>query len=114
VKAPKSGVYEGRPGKLQIYISGKEIQLLSFEFKCGPTTGATSLNSIPLKRSKKGYRFAIKAHGNVTYRDDVPDENGAIEISGRFSRTGKSAGGTMRAKTPRCGGTGKLDWRAHR
>src|SRR4051794_27222024 len=114
VQPPRSGrVYRGRPGKLQLYISGKAIQLAAFEFPCKDTRGATSLNDIKLRKTPRGYRFGIKAHGIVTYRDDETDENGAIALSGRFSRTGKSAGGTLRVKTPRCGDSGAIEWRAH-
>ena len=52
--------------------------------------GRTSLNSIKLKKTPKGYAFAIKAHGIVSYSDNQDDENGAIDISGRFSRTGRA------------------------
>jgi hypothetical protein len=115
VTAPKSGsMYHGRPGKLQIYISGKTIQIVAFQFQCKKTTGATSLSDIKLTKSRRGYRFGIKAHGIVTYRDDHADENGTISISGRFSRTAKSAGGSLRVRTPRCGDTGTIEWRAKR
>jgi hypothetical protein len=113
VKAPKSGMYHG-PGGLQMSISGKSVEIVAFEFACKNTKGATSLSSIALKKSPRGYRFGIKAHGIVSYRDNQPDENGAIDISGRFSRTGTSAAGTLRVKTPRCGGTGAIKWRAKR
>jgi hypothetical protein len=114
VKPPRSGKYEGRPGKLTIYTSGKSIDLISFQFKCRTTRGTTSLNGIPLKRSKRGYRFAIKAHGSVDYADQSAPENGAVDISGRFSRTGRSARGSLRVRTARCGGTGRINWRAAR
>jgi hypothetical protein len=114
VTAPKSGKWVGRPGKIEMYVSGRSIQLAAFSFKCHATSGRTSLNSVPIKKTKRGYTFGIKAHGSVTYADGQPDQNGALEFSGRFSRTGKSAAGVLKAKTPRCGGTGRIEWRAHR
>jgi hypothetical protein len=115
VKPPKSGSkFTGRPGEITAYISGRSIQLVAFSFKCRSTSGATSLTSIPLRKTKRGYRFGIHANGIVTYADDHADENGAISISGRFSRTGKSVAGKLRVKTPRCGSTGQLNWRAAR
>jgi hypothetical protein len=114
VKAPKPGTWSGRPGKMVMSISGRSIDLLAFSFPCGATSGRTSLNSVALKKTRSGYTFAIKAKGIVTYADDRPDENGTITISGRFSRTGKSAGGTRKVKTPRCGQTKTEDWRARR
>jgi hypothetical protein len=114
VKVPRSGKYTGKPGKLTIYTSGKSIDLVSFQFKCRNTTGTTSLNSIPLKKSKRGYRFAIKAHGSVEYADQGAPENGAVQISGRFSPAGSSAKGILKVKTRRCGSTGDINWRAAR
>ena len=59
VKAPKSGSeYDGNH-KLVIYISGKSIELVAFNFRCGDTTGGTSLNDIPLKKTKKGYQVGV-------------------------------------------------------
>jgi hypothetical protein len=115
VKPPKSGSkFTGRPGGITVYISGRSIQLVAFSFKCRATSGSTSLSSIPLHKTKRGYRFGIHANGIVTYADDHADQNGAISISGRFSRTGKSVAGTLRVKTPRCGSTGDVKWRAAR
>jgi hypothetical protein len=119
VRAPKSGKYSGRTAEkrdVTVYVSGKAIQIIAFSFKCGDADGITSLSDIRLKKSKKGYKFAIKAHGIVSYSDSEthPDENGAIEIAGRFGRTGKAAIGTLRVKTPRCGDSGAIKWSAKR
>ena len=117
VKAPRSGKYSGRSAQkraVTVYVSGKSIELIAFSFKCKDTDGLTSLSSIPLKKSKKGYKFGIKAHGIVSYADGGTDENGSIEIHGRFGRTGRAAIGTFRVKTPRCGDTGAVKWSAKR
>src|SRR4051794_27211557 len=76
VKAPRSALYQGRRARLQMQISGKAIQIVAFEFPCEDTRGATSLTDNALKKTRRGYRFGIKAQGIVTYRDDEPDENG--------------------------------------
>jgi hypothetical protein len=114
VKAPRSGTWAGYPGGMTMYVSGKSLSLVAFSFKCGQAHGRTSLNDIRLKKTKKGYTFSVKTHGNVTYTDDQPDENAAVRMSGRFSKTGKSAAGTFRVRTPRCGSTGDVKWRAFR
>jgi hypothetical protein len=119
VKTPKSGKYSGFAGAgrpLTLYISGKTVQLVSFRFACGSAHGTTNLNDIPLKKTKKGYKFSISAHGLVTYSDSNthPDENGAIFIKGRFTRSGKNPKGVLRVKTPRCGSTGDVQWSAKR
>jgi hypothetical protein len=114
VKAPKSGTFTGYPGGMTLYVSGKSISLVAFSFKCGTTSGRTSLNDVTVKKAKNGYKFAIKAHSSVTYADDHPDENAAVNVSGRFSKTGKSAAGVFRVKSPRCGSTGDVKWRAFR
>jgi hypothetical protein len=116
VKAPKSGQYNGSPrGKaLTLYVSGKSIQLAAFGFACAGSSGRTSLNDVRLKKTTKGYKFGISAHGSITFADNYPDQNGAIELYGRFSLDGKSAKGTFRVKSPRCHDTGSIKWRAHR
>jgi hypothetical protein len=113
VKAPKSGSqYSGNHG-LVLYISGKMIQLAAFDFKCGTTTGRTSLNDIKLKKTDKGYKFGIDAHGSISFRDERPDENGAVHLNGRFSRNAKTAAGKFRVKSAHCS-TGDVKWTASR
>jgi hypothetical protein len=116
VRLPKSGQYNGRPrGKdMAVYVSGKEIDIAAFSFKCADTVGRTSLNSIKLKKTRKGYKFALNAHGNISFEDGQPDENGAVNIAGRFAADGKSARGTFRVKSHRCGDTGSIKWRVTR
>jgi hypothetical protein len=114
--APKSGTYNGRAGshrKLFFSLNGNSIDIFAFDFTCGNTTGRTSLNGITVKKTKKGYTFLLKAHGSVSYRDDHPDQNAAVQVSGRFGRSGRAAVGTLKVKTPRCG-TGTVDWSAKR
>jgi hypothetical protein len=113
VKAP-NGTYSGGPGKLTLIASGKSIDLAAFSFKCRATSGRTSLNGIPLRKTKKGYKFSIKTHGGATYADEHPDENAAVNMSGRFSRSGNSAVGYLRVRSPHCGDTGPVKWRARR
>jgi hypothetical protein len=114
VRAPKSGSqYEGsRQSFLQ--ISGRSIEIMAFRFPCGDTVGRTSLNGLRLRRTPRGYRFHIDSHGLVTYGDDEPDENAAVHVGGRFSRNARTVRGLVRVRTPRCGGTGRLRWRAAR
>jgi hypothetical protein len=116
VKAPKSGQYNGHPrGKdLTLYVSGKSIQLAAFSFKCAATSGRTSLNEIVLKKTSKGYKFGLNAHGNITFADEQPDENGKVSISGRFTLSGKKATGVFRVRSPRCHDTGSIKWSARR
>jgi hypothetical protein len=116
VKAPKSGQYNGHPrGKdLMLFVSGKSIQLASFSFKCKGTSGRTNLDDIRLKKTSKGYRFALDAHGSISFADGQPDENGKVSISGRFTRSGKKPTGVFRVRSPRCGDTGNIKWSATR
>ncbi len=114
-KAPLDGNFKGSAGrghKLTLSVSGRSILLAGFEFGCRGTEGATSLNDIPIKKTKKGFSFGIKAHGSITYADDSASENGAVSISGRFSKTGKSARGVLRVKSKRCHDTGSVKWSA--
>jgi hypothetical protein len=113
VKAPKSGQYDGKTRQqrgIQLYTSGSLIQFAVIQFKCGDTgaDGVTNLNSVPMRRTAKGWAFSIKAHGSVTYSDGRPDENAEVDLSGRFARGGRTARGRIRVKSPRCGGTGKV------
>jgi hypothetical protein len=117
VKAPKDGKYSGHAGTyktLALYVSGKSVQIVAWQFKCGNTTGSTSLSDIPLKKTKKGYKLKITAHGIVSYADNKPDENGTLKIQGRFNRVAKKISGVLSVKTPRCGPTGDLKWSAQR
>jgi hypothetical protein len=118
VVAPRSGHYGGTAGnsrrKIDLYTSGRTIDLAAFDFKCDGVVGRTSLNDVPLKKGKDGWKFAIRAHGSVTFSDEQPDENAAIGMSGTFSRTGKAVKGRLRVKSPRCGNTGDVAWSAKR
>jgi hypothetical protein len=116
VRAPKSGQYKGYPrGKdLTLYVSGKSIDLAAFSFKCADTSGRTSLNGITLKKTSKGYKFGLNAHGSITFADDTPDQNGKVSISGRFTASGKKATGTFRVQSSRCHDTGNVKWSARR
>jgi hypothetical protein len=116
VKAPKSGQYNGtaRGKDLTLIVSGKSIEIVAFSFACDGTAGRTSLDSIALKKTKKGYAFGIRAHGSITFSDNQPDENGAVDISGRFARDGKRASGVYRVRSPRCHDTGNIKWSAKR
>jgi hypothetical protein len=116
VKVPKSGQYDGTAGgkSITLVTSGKSIQIVAFDFACAGTQGRTGLNGIKLKKTARGYKFAIKAHGSITFRDNQPDENGAVDISGLFTRSGKSAKGVLRVKSHRCGNTGNVNWKVKR
>jgi hypothetical protein len=116
VRAPKSGQYSGSPrGKdLTLYVSGKSIEVAAFSFKCADTVGRTSLDGIKLRKTRKGYKFALAAHGNISFEDGKPDENGRVDIAGRFAADGKVAKGTFRVRSPRCHDTGSIKWRASR
>jgi hypothetical protein len=116
VKAPKSGQYDGgaRGKDVTLFISGKSVQIMAFSFACGGGEGRTSLNDVNLKKTKKGYKFGVSAHGSVTFSDDRPDENAAVAVSGLFTRDGKRASGTFRVKAPRCHDTGSIKWKVKR
>jgi hypothetical protein len=114
VKAP-DGEYGG-PHKLFMSVSAKTIDVLALNFPCGPGKGKgrMSLDDIALRKTSRGYKFSIKAHGIVGYSDGHPEENGVMSISGQFTRRAKSASGRYQAWSRRCGASGKLDWRAER
>jgi len=109
-----SGIYIGRPGRLEMAVDAGSIQLAAIGFKCGDVTGRTVLNDVPIKRIRGRYRFSIRAHGGVTYSDEESPDNAAIRFSGRFTPTARRALGTFRVRTPRCGGTGPVEWSARR
>jgi hypothetical protein len=117
VKAPESGAYSGptKQGRdLGLSVSGDSIELAAIEFKCGNTDGHTVLNDIPMRRTREGFAFDIRAHGGVGYDDGYPDENAAVDITGLFAPSGTKASGRLRVKSPRCGGTGWVGWTATR
>jgi hypothetical protein len=111
VKVPKDGTWTGSR-KTVMSVSGKSIDLLAFNFPCRKTKGRTSLNAIALKRTDEGYKFRIRAHGNVSYQNEHRDQNGAVSMSGQFNRKGTKVTGHFQVSTRYCGSTAKLDWSA--
>jgi hypothetical protein len=117
VKPPKSGQYNGTAGvrrKLTLWVSGRDVTIVAFDFTCGQTVGRISLNDLRLRRTPLGYRFILRAHGSVTYRDGQPDENARAYIQGRFTRSGRTVRGTLRVVPPRCRNTRLVRWSAQR
>jgi hypothetical protein len=117
VKAPASAPYTGTTKQglgLGLSVAGQSIELASIEFKCGDATGRTVLNDIELRLTRRGYAFDLPAHGGASYSDDRPDENVAVELSGRFATNGKSARGRLRVKSPSCGSSGPVAWTVRR
>ncbi|HEX8207996.1 MAG TPA: hypothetical protein VF587_18170 [Solirubrobacteraceae bacterium] len=106
------GTYTGGRGRIALTVSGRSIDLLAIDFRCGETRGATSVNTIPIKRVRGRWRFSIRTFGLATYDDEHPDENARVTVSGTFSRSGKSVVGRYRIRSPYCGGTGEVQWRA--
>ncbi|MDX6583372.1 MAG: hypothetical protein QOI10_2556 [Solirubrobacterales bacterium] len=118
VHLPHSGAYSGLtddPREITVSVSGESIEFVAFAFNCGEGVGHASVQDIELTKSKRGYKFRLDAHANVTYSDDAyfPDENAAIALSGRFTRSGKRVSGRLHVEAPRCE-TGPLAWRARR
>jgi hypothetical protein len=117
VKAPRSGQYAGLTAEkhpLKLYVSGKTIDLAAFEFDCKTTVGKGSLDDLRLTKTKRGYRFAIRAYGSLSFADEGDDENALVHLSGRFSRDARAVRGVLTVKSPRCGNTGSIKWTAHR
>jgi len=117
VKAPPSGAkYSGtteQEKRVTLQMSEKAVELLAFQFNCGrKAVGSTSVQSIPLTRSDRGYRLKVSTNGIVSYSDEQPDENAKITIRARFSRTAKTIAGWFQLQTPRCHSSGTVEWRA--
>jgi hypothetical protein len=116
VKRPKSGSYSGTTQQkkdITLYVSGKSIDLAAFSFSCQGADGRTSMNALKLVKTSKGWKFSLKAHGSISFSDGQPDENGKVEIGGRFAVGGKQARGTFRVKSSRCH-TGVRTWHVKR
>lgn len=117
VSAPRSGKFTGQAGRgrtLTLWIAGKSVQLVSFQFGCPGILGTTNLDEIALTKTGVGYRFAIKSYGSVTYADGRRPENVAISIAGQFDRPGTSARGTLSVTSHRCGKLRGIRWSARR
>jgi hypothetical protein len=115
---PRSGEYSGHTDEgrdLTIQIVGKSVELVAFQFECDQVAGNTSLQDVHLERTDRGWRFGIDAHAAVTYSDYIyyPDENAAVSVFGKFTRSGKRVRGRLHVEAPRCR-TGRVEWRAHR
>jgi hypothetical protein len=107
-----AGTYIGR--RVELRVQRGSIEIAAFAFRCGAVTGRTALNEVPVTRRRGRYRFSIRAHGGVTYSDEESPDNAAIRFSGRFTPRARRALGTFRIRTPRCGGTGPVEWSARR
>ena len=118
VQLPRSGEYRGHTdegGRVSVFIQGKSVEIVPFEFDCDGAVGTANLQDFDLEKTDRGWRFEIRAHSSVGYSDDVyyPPENAAVAISGRFTRSGKRISGRLSVDAPRCE-TGRIEWRAHR
>ncbi|MDQ3936298.1 MAG: hypothetical protein M3340_16895 [Actinomycetota bacterium] len=117
-QAPRSGARYGgmteEDKRISLRTSRTAIEIVAFRFDCvEAASGATSLQAIRLRRRDDGYSFKISARGIVSFSDEAPDENAAIAIRGRFSRSAKTVSGVLRVDAPRCD-TGYVSWRATR
>jgi hypothetical protein len=108
------GTYTARKGRFLINVAGRSIDIAAFDFRCRSTIGRTSLNTIPIKRSRGRWRFSIRTYGNVTYSDDHVDENAKVRFSGAFSRDARLVTGNLEVRSPHCGSTGSVAWAARR
>lgn len=112
-RAPKSGwTYAGQPGDVFLRISGRSVEIASFSFPCGNAWGRTSVNDFRIKRTSRGYRFNVDAHGLVSYTDET-DGNAEVHFSGRFSMDAKTVRGHIRVESKRCE-TGDRKWKGAR
>jgi hypothetical protein len=107
--------YRGTTGakrKLDLYISGRTIDLAAFDIGCRGAAGRTSLNAIAMHRTPRGWRFSTTMYGSITFADGRPDENARFVMTGRFSTSAKVVKGTLRVKGETCGDTGAVAWSA--
>ena len=98
-------------------VAGKRLQYVTYTFECGKVddvTAVVSIQDFAIKKSRGAYRFSIFAYASMNYSDDKGYENGQVRVKGRFSKSGRSAVGTVRTTAKRCGDTGALDWHARR
>jgi hypothetical protein len=112
VRAPSSGKYTGRG--VDVYVSGRSIMLFAASFRCGSTSGRTSLDDIPIRKTRSGYSFHIRIYGSVTFANYHTDQNGLFNLAGAFSRNGRRVTGTLRVSVPYCGKPHTVRWSAMR
>jgi hypothetical protein len=116
VVAPK-GKYKGateQEGTIILNISKdrKYVKLVFFQLACDDqANGATGLQNLKLKKTKKGYTFGGSATSTVVYTDDT-DADGTVAVVGRFSKNAKAVSGALRVKTDRCGDSGPVKFLA--
>jgi hypothetical protein len=107
------GRYTSR--RVDMSVQSKQIEVIGVTFVCKATKGRVSLNGLRLKKARGRWRLPkTRIFGSVTYADEHPDENARFDISARFSSTGRSVRGTLRAKSPHCGDTGTHEWSARK
>ena len=100
-----AGTYTGHAETFSMVVAGRSIQIVGFDFRCRGTTGRTSLSAIPIRRARGRWRFSIRTFGSVTYRDDHPDENARVRVSGRFTPTAGRGTARVDITSRHCGRT---------
>jgi hypothetical protein len=117
VQVPRSGIYSGHTEAdtdIEISISGKSVEYVAFAFECKKVIGRASLQDFQLRESRRGYKLSLDAHSGVTYEDDeLPPDNAAVSVDGRFTRGAKRASGTLEVAASQCE-TGPIAWHVHR
>lgn len=117
VKAPKSGQYVGQTHQKRefaLYLAHRRVSRVTFEFDCTYTSGRATVRHLKLRRTRHGYRFAFRGRRTVTYAGGQ-SEKATLALTGRFARSGgRKARGSVRVKSHRCGGSGKVGWTATR
>lgn len=114
VKRPKDGAYYvGHDPRVSLRVSGKSLEYFLVRFPCHEAKGIASMQDIPIEKSRKRWRFSIKAHTSVTFSDMTthPDQNAPMSLDGHFSPDAKKVYGHVRIQPPRCD-SGRLTWRA--
>jgi hypothetical protein len=88
------------------------VKLVFFQVACDDQAdGATGLQNLKLKKTKKGYTFGDVSTSAVAYTDDT-SEDGKVGVAGRFNKNAKAVSGALRVKTDRCGDSGTVKFLA--
>jgi carbon monoxide dehydrogenase subunit G len=116
VKAPKRGQYVGQTHQKRefaLYVAHRRVSRVTFEFDCTYLTGRATVRRLKLRHTSHGYRFAFHGRRAVSYADGQ-SEKATLALTGRFAGGGRKAHGSVRVKSHRCGGSGRVAWTARR
>ena len=116
---PRAGGYytgttaQGREVTLDVSPNGRRITAVAWQFDCAGQPAQGSLQSLPIKRKGKSYRFAgASADVALLFLDSYLSEPASVSTVSKFTKRGRRVSGVFNVVSPSCGDTGPIAYSA--